>query len=297
MTEFLFTVASVSTPLVYAALGGMLSERAGVVNIALEGLMLAGAFTAATVAWATKDPWLAFVAGVLASSVFGALHALLTITFRAHAIISGLAVNAVVAGLTPVLCKTLFDSSTSSPMLENAQRITALGGRVSPLVICAPIVALLLYVMHRWSRFGQYIRFAGEVPDALDAQGISSQKVRWLAVCLSGALCGVAGAYLSIDHGAGFTRNMTAGRGYVALAAVIVGRWTPQGALAGALIFGSIEACQILFQDIPLWGDRTLPVQWMQSLPFIATLLVLAVVNRRAAKSPGGLFVPKALSS
>jgi simple sugar transport system permease protein len=152
---------------------------------------------------------------------------------------------------------------------------------------------VLFWFVHRNTRLGQYLRFSGEHPEALQSQGVSVTRVRWTGVLLAGVLCGIAGAYLSIDHGSGFARNMTAGRGYIALAALIIGCWTPLGAVLAALAFGAIEASQILLQGTTLWGGHTVPVQWIQMLPYIATLIILAgaaggrLIHARAPKALG----------
>jgi simple sugar transport system permease protein len=147
---------------------------------------------------------------------------------------------------------------------------------ISPLVPGAFVAAALLIVVHRNTRFGQHLRFAGEHPEALTSQGVSVRRVRWLGVLLAGVLCGLAGAYLSVAHGSGFARNMTAGRGYIALAALIIGCWTPLGALLAALAFGAIDATQILLQGATFANGQAVPVQWIQMLPYIATLVILA---------------------
>lgn len=264
-----------ATPLAYAALGGYFSERAGVINIGLEGMMLIGAFASAAVAHGSHNPLLGLAAGVAAAMLLAALHALLSIVLGADQIISGIAVNLLALGVPPVVCKVLYGMTGGTPSLEIRDRIPVLFG-ASPLVWGIFAAALALMFVHRRARFGQYVRFAGEHPKALESQGISARRVRWMAVLLSGALCGIAGAYLAIDHGGGFSRGMTAGRGFIALAALIVGRWTPGGAFLAALVFGAIETSQILLQGIHFPGGQAVPVQWIQMIPYLATLVILA---------------------
>lgn len=265
-----------ATPLMLGALGGYASERGGIVNIALEGFMLMGAFAAAAGAHAFQDPWLGVACGVAAAMVLACLHAFLCINLKADHIISGVAINFLAAGLPPVMAKALYGYSGGTPQLDSAICMpeTALG---SPLFWAALALAALMSIIHLRHRFGQYLRFAGEHPEALQSQGVSVALVRWKGVLLSGVFCGLAGAYLSIDHGTAFSRNMTAGRGYIALAALIVGRHTPYGAAAAALGFGVVESAQILLQGSGL----PLPVQWLQMIPYGATLVILAFGLRR----------------
>ena len=292
--SFLMAALRLSTPLSYAALGGYCSERSGTVNIALEGMMLMGAFTAAVAAHHTHSAALGVLAGVGGGLTLAALHGLLCIQMRADQIISGMAVNFLAIGLPPVISKTLYDMSGGTPMLLAHERVPTWFG-ISPLMAGAFVALALLITVHRRSRLGQYLRFAGEHPEALQSQGVSVLRIRWTGVLLSGVLCGLAGAYLSIDHGGGFSRNMTAGRGYMALAALIIGCWTPLGAMLAALTFGAIEASQILLQGVTVAGGHTIPVQWIQVLPYIATLVILA----GASSGKLGLLIrarpPKAL--
>ncbi|MBI3542406.1 MAG: ABC transporter permease [Deltaproteobacteria bacterium] len=299
--SFILTALRLSTPLSYAALGGYCSERSGTINIALEGMMLMGSFTAAVVAQKTHCAAYGVLAGIGGGMALAALHGFLCITLRSDQIISGMAVNFLAMGLPPVISKALYDMSGGTPMLQTSERVASWFG-VSPLVAGAFVAAALLIFIHRSSRLGQYLRFAGEHPDALQSQGVSVRRVRWLGVLLAGVLCGLAGSYLSIDHGGGFARNMTAGRGYIALAALIIGCWTPHGALIAALAFGLIDASQILLQGTTLpfglFGGQTVPVQWIQMLPYIATLAILAgaaggkTSRRFRARPPKALGTP-----
>jgi simple sugar transport system permease protein len=272
---FILTALRLATPLSFAALGGYCSERSGTINIALEGMMLMGAFTAAATAHATHSAAAGLAAGMAGAALLAALHGLLCIRFGADQIISGMAVNFLAIGVPPVASKALYDMSGGTPMLAAGERVPHIAG-LSPLLLLAVVCTVALWAAHRHSRLGQYLRFAGEHPEALQSQGISVARVRWAGVLLAGVLCGLAGAYLSIDHGGGFARNMTAGRGYIALAALIIGRWTPVGAAVAALVFGAVEASQILLQGASLGESHTVPVQWIQMIPYIATLAILA---------------------
>lgn len=296
VVAFFSSALRLGTPLSYAALGGYCSERSGTINIALEGLMLMGAFTAAAVAHVTHNPWLGVLGGAAGAMCLAAVHGLLCIRFGADQIISGIAVNLLAAGVPPVACKAFFGSAGGTPLLAEADQVPSLLG-VSPLGTGAFLACAAFILIHRQTRLGQYLRFAGEHPEALESQGVDVARVRWQGVLLSGLLCGLAGAYLSIDHGSGFARNMTSGRGFIALAALILGRWTPGGAFASALVFGAIESCQILMQGLKLPNGQSVPVQWIQMLPYAATLLILAsAVGGRfgRARAPRALGVPLA---
>jgi simple sugar transport system permease protein len=277
------SVARVSTPLVLAALGGLFSERAGVVNIALEGVMLFGGFAAAVAAASFHSPWAgalaAVVAGVLASLFYG----LFVIRWRSDQIVAGTAINLLAAGLTPFLMKAIYGSTTSTPSLALDLRFQS-----APVWMAFLAVGLSAFCLRRLP-FGLWIRFAGENPDALEAAGVSVTRTRWAALAVSGALAGLGGASLSIFLSSSFSRNMTAGRGFMALAALIFGKWRPVPAALACLLFGVFEAAQIRLQGVVLWGEDPVPVQFIQILPYLATLVVLAgfVGKSRAPKALG----------
>lgn len=286
LLAFVLTALRLATPLAYAALGGYASERSGTVNIALEGMMLIGAFTGAVAAHHTHSPLIGIAAAIAGATLLASLHAFLCITLGADQIISGVSVNLLAAGIPPVACKVLYDMSSGTPSLQSAERVPHLVGSLSPFVFGAGLLAVFFWALHRHTKLGQYIRFAGEHPGALASQGVSVARVRWIGVLISGALCGMAGAYLAIDHSGVFTRGMTAGRGYIALAALIIGRWTPLGAVVAALVFGVIEATQILLQGVTMPGGQVVSVQWIQMLPYVATLAILAgAVGGRLGKA------------
>lgn len=296
--SFLFTAIRLSTPLTFAALGGYCSERSGTVNIALEGMMLTGAFAAAVVAHATHSALSGVCAGVAGAMLMALLHGFLCITLKSDQIISGMAINLLALGIPPVVSKALYDMSGGTPLLQASERVQPVFA-ISPLALGAFVATALLFLVHSRTRVGQYLRFAGEHPEALQSQGVNVRSIRWLGVLAAGALCGLGGAYLSIDHGGAFARNMTAGRGFIALAALIIGRWTPLGALAASLVFGAVEATQILLQgtSFPNGADgQTVPVQWIQMLPYIATLVILAGVGgsryRNRTRAPRSLGQP-----
>ncbi len=274
----------VATPLVFAALGGLLSERAGVINIALEGLMLVGAFAAAAATYATHSPWLGSMIGMCAGILLAALYALFVIRFRANQIVAGAGINMLAFGLTPFVCKLLYDVTGSTPMIPFNEKF-----QVAPLIICWVVVVGLHWWLKRTGG-GLWLSFAGENPEALEAAGVRVNRVRWFAVLGSGALAGLGGAALSICLSSSFSRNMTAGRGFMALAALIFGKWKPIPAALACVLFGFTEAVQIRLQGSAV-GGKQIPVQFVQILPYVVTILVLAGFVGRA-RPPKALGMP-----
>ena len=254
-----------STPLILAALGGLYSERGGVINIALEGMMLAGAFTAAAVTVFTHSPWAGLLAAAVAGLVVAALHAVVTINYRADQVVSGAAINILFLGVPALLSGALFESTGATPQLPRDQTLP------NTLVYLAFIlVAVTAYVIHR-TRFGLRLRAVGENPEAAMAAGVSVTRMRYAGVLISGALAALGGAYLSIGQSSLFTRNMTAGRGFIALAALIFGKWDPVRTLLACLFFGFAEAVAIRMQ-----GTVDIPNQFIQMIPYVLTMVVLA---------------------
>jgi ABC-type uncharacterized transport system permease subunit len=290
-----------STPLILAALGGLYSERSGVINIALEGLMLAGAFTAATVTVFTGSAWIGAFAAVVAGLLVAAIHGLATINYRADQVVSGTAINILFLGVPALLSGALFESTGATPQLPRDQvlpdvtlfnpgsfPVLASIFNQKPLVYLAFLLAAVTaYVLYR-TRFGLRLRAVGENPEAADTAGVSVVKMRYAGVLISGALAALGGAYLSIGQNSLFTRNMTAGRGFIALAALIFGKWDPVGALLACLFFGFAEAMAIRMQ-----GTVDIPNQFIQMIPYVLTIVVLAGLIRRATppKSLGVAYV------
>jgi general nucleoside transport system permease protein len=284
--QLLASTFRVSTPLIFAALGGMVSERSGVINIALEGMMLLGAFGAAVGTLVTHSPWLGAACGMAAGLVLAAVYGLFVIRLRANQIVAGTAINMLAMGLTPFLCKILYDVTGSTPAIPLEERFQS-----------APLYLVWLCVVGCWFWFkhtpgGLWVGFAGEHPEALEAAGIRVNRIRWAAVLASGALAGMGGATLSVFLSSSFSRNMTAGRGFMALAALIFGKWKPVPAAVACLLFGFAEAVQIRLQGAVLWGTQPIPVQFIQILPYVVTILVLAgfVGRSRAPKALGTVF-------
>jgi len=283
--QLLASTLRVSTPLIFAALGGMCSERSGVINIALEGLMLMGAFGAAVGTLAAHSPWVGALCGLGAGVVLAAVYGTFVITLRANQIVAGTAINMLALGATPFLCKVLYDVTGSTPQIPMEQRF-----HVMPVFLAWVLVGLA-WLMMRYLPAGLWLGFAGENPEALEAAGIRVNRVRWAAVLASGALAGMGGVSLSIFLSSSFSRDMTAGRGFIALAALIFGKWRPVPAAMACLLFGLTEAIQIRLQGIVVWGSTSIPVQFIQIVPYVATILVLAGFVGRS-RAPKALGVP-----
>lgn len=275
-----FSTIRLSAPLILAAIGGLYSERAGIINIALEGLMLAGAFTAATVTYFTGSPWIGLLAAIGAGMAVAAIHAVVCIYFGADQVVSGTAINILFLGVPALMSGALFSSSGSTEQLPRSQLLP-----VTPIVIALAMVPITLYVLSR-TRFGLRLRAVGENPEAAETAGVSVARIRFAAVLISGALAAIGGAYLSIGQSSLFTRNMTAGRGFIALAALIFGKWRPVQTMLACLLFGFAEALAIQMQ-----GVARLPVQFIQVIPYVVTMIVLAGLIGHA-KAPKALGVP-----
>ncbi len=273
-----------ATPLLFAALGGVLSERSGVVNIALEGKLLIGAFAAAVVAHATGSPWLGVLAAAAAGTLLGTVHALGGVVLRGDQIVVGVAINLLAVGLTQFLMSLLYGSSANTPPFRGLSA----GGLLnfSPLVWGALIAVPAVHLLLRGTPFGLRVLASGEHPEAAESLGVNPLRVRIGAVLLAGALAGIGGAYLALETSQ-FVKNMSAGRGFIALAAVIFGKWRPGGAAAACLFFGLAEAVQIRLQGLGV------PTQFVQMIPYVLTMVALAGFVGRS-RPPASLGVPLA---
>ena len=289
--SLLFSTIRLATPLVWAAIGGLYSERAGVINVALEGLMLAGAFTAAAVTYYTGNPWAGLAAAVAAGAAVAALLAVMCIRFEANEVVAGTGINILFLGLPAVLSGALFLSSGSTPQIPQQQLVPEIG-EVSLLSLLAIVSVFVTgYVLYR-TPFGLRLRAAGENPAAADAAGVRVLRIRYMAVIMAGSLAAIGGAYLSIGQSSLFTRNMTAGRGFIALAALIFGKWRPVPTMLACLLFGFADAVTIQMQGVAkLPSGEDVPVQFVQMVPYLLTIIVLAgfVGHSRA---PGALGIP-----
>ncbi len=273
----LFSAIRLATPLVFAALGGMFSERSGVINIALEGLMLAGAFTGAVVTYEAGNPYVGLLAGMLAGAALAYIYAIACIKFQADQVVSGMAINFLMIGLPAVISGAIYDSSGSTPQIAKEYLLPEFFNRLSLASILAfLLVPLCWYVLYK-TPFGLRLRATGENPAAADAAGVNVTRLRYIAVILSGVLAAAGGAYLSIGQSSLFTRNMTAGRGYIALAALILAKWRPWQSLLACLFFGLMEALTIQIQGVfKLRSGEDIPVQFIQIIPYVLTIIVLA---------------------
>lgn len=288
----------VATPLVLAAFAGMFSERAGVVDLALEGKMLAAAFASAAVAAATGSAWLGLGAGVAAAVVLAFVLAFACVTHRGNQVVAAMAVNIVVAGLAPALALAWFDQGGQTPQLDGPRQrfldlqwpwsraarnhpvpglaySELLSGHNVIVYFAAVLVPASAWVLYR-TRFGLRLRAVGENPLAVDTAGISVTLLRYQASILSGVLCGVAGTYISTAASAGFVRDMTAGKGYLALAALIFGKWRPYPTLAACLLFAFADAGAARLQGVSIPVVGVVPVQFIIALPYLLTVLLLA---------------------
>lgn len=266
-----------ATPLILAALGGLFSERAGIVNIGLEGMMLTGAFSAALVTAKTHSPGLGIAAGIVGAVLMALLHAVVCIRFHADQVVSGVALNMLASGLTLFLAQVFCERQRSFSLPEDA-RIPSLGdllgpipvlGELSLLVFVALAAVPLTWLVVYRTRFGLRLRAVGENPHAADTAGVEVTRYRYAGVLLSGVLAGLGGAFLPFYAGS-FVKNMTAGRGYIALAALIFGKWRPGGLLVACMLFGLANAVQDYVQGS--W----LPSQFAQMIPYLVTMVALA---------------------
>lgn len=288
--SLIFSAIRLATPLIFAALGGMFSERSGVINIALEGLMLAGAFTAAVATYELNNPYLGFFCALLAGAVLGLVYAVAVIKFEADQVVAGTAVNLLMLGLPQLISGAVYDSSGSTPQIAKEFLLPEFFNRLSIASILAfLLVPVCWYVLYK-TPFGLRIRATGENPAAADAAGVNVIRLRYIAVILSGILAAAGGAYLSIGQSSLFTRGMSAGRGFIALAALILAKWRPWQALFACLFFGITEALTIQIQGvIKLPSGEDIPVQFIQMIPYILTIIVLAgfIGLSRAPKALG----------
>ena len=272
--EFIGQTLRIAVPYLFAAQGGVIAERAGIISLTLEGFMLGGAFTGALGSYYTGSAWLGLALGMAGGLAFGALHAVATVRFRANHVVVGIAINLFAIGITRVILKLLFDSSSNSPRVEGFG--TGLQSFTSPLVwmglLVTPAVAWLLYK----TTFGLRVRAVGEHPEAAESVGVRVNLVRYAAVGLSGILAGLGGVYLALDQHQ-FTDGMTAGRGFIALAAVIFGRWDPWRAAGACLLFAAAETLQIQLQSVGF-----IPAQFVAMIPYLLTIIALAGVVGRS---------------
>ena len=301
----------ISTPLIFAAMAGIFSERSGVVDIGLEGKLLAGAFAAASVAAVTHSAWLGLGAAIVTGLILSLIHGFASITHKGDQVVSGVAINIIVSGLTVVLGMAWFHRSGQTPTLPSDARFMPIQlpgvDTISNIPIIGDIyskllsgynllvyVAFVAVVFTYWTlfktRFGLRLRAVGENPKAVDTAGISVNLLRYKAVLIGGILTGIGGTYISIAQNASFIKDMSAGQGYIALAAMIFGKWKPIPAMFSCFLFGFLEALSMRLQGVslPLIGE--VPVQLIQASPYILTVILLAgFVGRAIAPKADGI--------
>ena len=281
LLAFLAQVLRISVPYLLAAAGGVLSERAGVVALALEGWMLTGAFTATLGTYYTGSPWAGVACGLAGGVLAAALHAVACIRLRADHVVMGIAVNLMAVGATRFFLQMAFDSSSNSPRVPGFDWGAAAGGAVAgslanPLVPLGMVaLAAVGWVLGRTS-FGLRVRAVGEKPEAAASVGIPVARVQWVAVLAAGALAALGGSYLALEQHQ-FTDSMTAGRGFIALAAVIFGNWSPRRVAVACLLFAAAETLQIRLQ-----GLEVIPSQFVAMIPYVLTIVAVAGVVGRA---------------
>lgn len=256
-----------ASPLIITAIGGLFAERAGVINIALEGKMLTGAFMAVVIAYFTGNPWLGVFGGIVGGAFLALIHAVVSIKYKANQVVSGTAINILAYGLTVLLLQVIFGVSGTSPSVNKLP----LWGPFNPLVYFGLVLVVLAHFFIYYTPQGLRLRAIGEHPAAAETVGVNVTRLKYIFVTLSGALAGIAGAALSIGDLSVFVNQMTAGRGFIALAAMIFGKWTPVGALFAALLFGFAEALQIRLQ-----GIVPIPREFVQMIPYVFTMIILA---------------------
>ena len=292
-----------ATPLLLACLAGLYSERSGIVDIGLEGKMIGGAFGAAAAALYFGSAWAGLFFGIVIAVILSLVHGFASITNRGNQIVSGVAINFIAAGLAAVIGNAWYSQGGRTPAVPSDDRFLALSLPLAQTLRDVPVlgpvyqglvsghnviayVAFLMVPVTWWvlfrTRFGLRLRAVGENPAAVDTAGISVSWLRYRAVIICGVLCGFAGTYLAIGLGAGYVNNMTAGRGYIALAALIFAKWRPVAAMWACLLFGFLYAVEIRFQGVSLPVVGVVPVQLMQALPYILTVILLAGFIGRA---------------
>lgn len=297
IASMLASTLRVSTPLILCALAGLFSERSGVVDIGLEGKMLFAAFAAGAAGAVSGSTAAALLAAMGIAVLLSWMHGLACVSYRGDQVVSGVAINIIASGLTMVLGIAWFRQGGQTPPLPSSVRLQALvpdAGQVfSGVPVLGRIVgegllghdalvyaSLALVPLAWWlvfrTRFGLRLRAVGENPQMVDAAGVSVKKLRYMALTLNGMLCGLAGSYLVLAQSANFSHNMTAGRGFMALAALIFGRWHPVSAFWACLLFGFLDAAAIRMQGVALPVVGEVPVQFVQALPYVMTVILLA---------------------
>jgi len=271
-----------ATPIVYAALGGMFSERVGIVHIGLEGVMLTSSFAGVVASYYTGNPWIGIIVAVLTGGLISFVHAVLTIKYVGDQIVSGTGLNILALGFTSYMTQIIWGNRGASdsvqgiadialPIIKDIPFIGKVIGTHSPLVYLMPFVTYACYYVLFKTPFGLRVRAVGEHPTAAETAGVDVIKIKYIGVILGGMLAGLGGAFLSLSHLNLFTRGMTGGRGFIAMAAMIFGKWMPFGVFASGLLFGLADALQIRLQSLGI-----LPPQIILTIPYLLTIAILA---------------------
>ena len=299
--QFLLALDStirVATPLIFCAMAGIFSERSGIIDISLEGKMLMAAFVAAAIAYGTGSPWIGAIAAIIVSIIASLIHGFACIIHRGNQVISGLAINILASGLTIIIGIALFRQGGQTPPLPKSSRFNSIelpfaqyladnvpilglvykeliSGHNILVWVALTSVGMTYYILFK-TTFGLRLRAVGEKPEAIDSAGISVYKMRFQAIIIAGVLCGLAGVYLSTATGAGFVKEMTAGKGYIALAAMIFGKWRPVPALLACLLFGFLEAVAARVQGVEIILIGEISSDLLIALPYLLTVILLA---------------------
>ncbi|MDD3655561.1 MAG: ABC transporter permease [Atribacterota bacterium] len=299
--DFFASVIRITIPLTLAGLGGVFSEKSGVVNIGLEGIMLTSAFAAVAGTNFTENVWMGILIAAIVGTLLGLIHAIVTVTFKANQIVSGVAINLFASGITVFLSWLWFHETQimaldslpiwgfnipnpgeASPLVRSLIVIFA---HHSPMVYITLIIIIISHILIFKTPFGLRLRSVGEYPQAADTLGINVISMRYIAVLISGGLAGLAGSFLSIEQAHFFVKEMSGGRGFIALAAMIFGKWTPIGTVGAALLFGVGEALAIRLQ-----GIFTIPVQFINMVPYLLAIFVLVgAIGRATAPAASGI--------
>ncbi len=263
---FLLQTLRITIPYLLPSLGGVFSEKGGVVNIALDGILLTCAFFKTVGTFYTKNVLIGILFGVVSGIAVALIHSIATITFKANQIVSGIAINILAFGVTKFFCRVIFSSSSNSSRIPG---LDSLHLPFNPFIVLCALILALSYISIYKTKFGLRLRAVGENPEAADSLGINVNRIRYIGVLISGALAGLGGSWLAFEQHS-FTDGMSAGRGYIALAAMIIGKWSPLGAAAACLFFGFAESFSLQFQN------SGIPTQFIQMLPYLLTIVVLA---------------------
>lgn len=294
------TTLQMSTPLVLAGLGGMYSERGGIVNIGLEGMMLMGAFTGAAVAYYAKDPWLGLLAAVMAGGLLASVHGVICVKYKGNHIVSGTGIILFGTGLSTLLLEVVWHMKGQGEQVQNTVPDMVFPGLqdhpflgpaisvISPIVLFMFVITAVSWFVLFRTPFGLRLRAAGEDPSTLDSAGVNVEWTRFIGVVISGCLAGLGGAYLSIGFGSAFAKEMTDGRGFIALAAMIFGNWTPFGVLGAGLFFGFLISLNYFIQ---IYFPALLPfANFIAMLPFVLVVIALALI--RKSVPPKAIAIP-----